>query len=117
MILRSQNVTGLQIQTKDLKWKYIPPVNGGIICKTGDLMQFWSAGYLRSKVHGVVKPPEDQVHQDRLGLFYFMRPGDGMDISPANTPLLVRMGLVKEGGLVSLDKKRATCLQHSDQVA
>jgi len=39
-----------------------------------------------------VRPPPDQVQLDRLGLFYFARPGDDVDIVPAPSPLLKRLG-------------------------
>ncbi|TVY92558.1 UPF0676 protein [Lachnellula willkommii] len=81
-LLWSQNVAGLQIKTKEGDWKYIPPVDGGIICNVGDAMQFWSAGYLKSTIHRVTRPPADQDHIHRLGLFYFVRPGDEVDIAP-----------------------------------
>jgi isopenicillin N synthase-like dioxygenase len=96
-LLWSQNIAGLQIKTPAGEWKYIPPVDGGIICNIGDALQFWSAGYLKSTVHRVVRPPRDQDSVKRLGLFYFVRPGDEVDIAPAPSPLLRRMGLVKDG--------------------
>ncbi|TVY24022.1 UPF0676 protein, partial [Lachnellula hyalina] len=90
-LLWSQSVAGLQIKTKEAGWKYIPPVDGGIICNVGDAMQFWSAGYLKSTTHRVTRPPADQDHIHRLGLFYFVRPGDEVDIAPAPSPLLSRL--------------------------
>ena len=111
-LLWSQNVAGLQLKTLDGSWKYVPPVDGGIICNVGDAIQFWSAGYLKSTIHRVVRPPEDQVHQDRLGLFYFVRPGDEVDIAPANSPLLKRLGLIKEEDVVGNGKKKVTGLQY-----
>lgn len=101
-LLWSQDVAGLQIKTDDASsssdpWRYVPPVDGGIVCNVGDTLQFWSAGYLKSTVHRVVRPPEDQAHLYRQGLFYFVRPGDGVDIKPAaDSPLLRRLGLVTE---------------------
>ncbi|KAJ9604856.1 hypothetical protein H2200_010971 [Cladophialophora chaetospira] len=94
-LLWSQNIAGLQIKTGG-QWKYIPPVDGGIICNIGDTLDFWSAGYLKSTTHRVVRPPPDQTHVDRLGLFYFVRPGDYVDIKPVASPLLKRLGLVPE---------------------
>ncbi|KAH8802915.1 2OG-Fe(II) oxygenase superfamily protein [Xylogone sp. PMI_703] len=95
-LLWSQNIAGLQIKTPQGDWRYIPPVDGGIICNVGDAMQFWSAGYLKSTIHRVVRPPRDQDSVERLGLFYFVRPGDEVDIAPAPSPLLRRLGLIKE---------------------
>lgn len=98
-LLWSQNVAGLQIKTEDKgEWRYVPPVDGGIICNVGDTMNFWSASYLKSTTHRVVRPPEDQLSGNRVGLFYFVRPGNEVDITPAPSPLLKRLGLVgKEG--------------------
>jgi isopenicillin N synthase-like dioxygenase len=95
-LLWSQNVAGLQIKTPSGEWKYIPPVDGGIICNVGDALQFWSKGYLKSTTHRVVRPPPDQVQGTRLGLFYFVRPGDDVDIAPAPSPLLRRLGVLGE---------------------
>ena len=71
-------------------------MDNGIICNVGDTLAFWSAGYLKSTIHRVVRPPDDQAHFHRLGLFYFVRPGNDVDIKPAPSPLLRRLGLVSE---------------------
>ncbi|KAJ8116790.1 hypothetical protein OPT61_g1873 [Boeremia exigua] len=95
-LLWSQDVAGLQLKTPIGQWKYVPPVNQGIICNVGDTLAFWSAGYLKSTIHRVIRPPEDQAHIHRLGLFYFVRPGNNVDIKPAPSPLLKRLGLVAD---------------------
>lgn len=95
-LLWSQDVAGLQIKTAEGSWRYVPPVDGGIVCNVGDTLDFWSAGYLKSTTHRVIRPPEDQAHIHRQGIFYFVRPGDEVDIKPAPSPLLRRLGLVKD---------------------
>jgi isopenicillin N synthase-like dioxygenase len=95
-LLWSQNVAGLQIKTTTGEWKYVPPVDNGIICNVGDTLNFWSASYLKSTTHRVVRPPPDQLNGNRFGLFYFVRPGDDVDIKPAPSPLLKRLGLIGE---------------------
>ncbi|KAH7379628.1 2OG-Fe(II) oxygenase superfamily protein [Pyrenochaeta sp. MPI-SDFR-AT-0127] len=95
-LLWSQNVAGLQLKTPAGEWKYVPPVDNGIICNVGDTLDFWSAGYLKSTIHRVQRPPEDQAHIHRLGLFYFVRPGNEVDIKPAPSPLLKRLGRIEE---------------------
>ncbi|KZL86305.1 flavonol synthase [Colletotrichum incanum] len=95
-LLWSQDVAGLQIKTAAGDWRYVPPVDGGIVCNVGDTLDFWSAGYFKSTTHRVVRPPEDQAQLFRQGLFYFVRPGDEVDIKPAPSPLLKRLGLVRE---------------------
>ena len=74
----------------------MPPVTNGIICNVGDTLGFWSASYLKSTTHRVVRPPPDQVEGNRVGLFYFVRPGNDVDIKPAPSPLLKRLGLVDQ---------------------
>lgn len=93
-LLWSQDVAGLQIKTSSGEWKYVPPVDNGIVCNIGDTLSFWSAGYFKSTTHRVVRPPPDQAHLFRQGLFYFVRPGDNVDIKPAPSPLLERLGLI-----------------------
>ncbi|KAF2103319.1 2OG-Fe(II) oxygenase superfamily protein [Rhizodiscina lignyota] len=95
-LLWSQNVAGLQLKTPNGEWKYVPPIDDGIICNVGDTLDFWSAGYFKSTTHRVIRPPEDQTHIKRLGLFYFVRPGNDVDIKPVPSPLLKRLGLVRE---------------------
>ncbi|KAI4668057.1 uncharacterized protein J4E92_005755 [Alternaria infectoria] len=95
-LLWSQDVAGLQLKTPAGEWKYVPPVPNGIICNVGDTLSFWSAGYFKSTIHRVIRPPEDQAHIHRLGLFYFVRPGNEVDIKPVASPLLRRLGLVGE---------------------
>lgn len=76
-------------------------------------MQFWSAGYLKSTIHRVQRPPSDQDKQKRLGLFYFVRPGDEVDIAPAPSPLLRRLGYISDEDLKQGEgKKRVTGLQY-----
>jgi isopenicillin N synthase-like dioxygenase len=111
-LLWSQNVAGLQIKTKEGEWRYVAPVDGGIICNVGDAIQFWSAGYLKSTTHRVVRPPDDQAMGKRLGLFYFVRPGNEVDITPADSPLLKRLGLVKEANVEGGAKQKVTGLQY-----
>jgi isopenicillin N synthase-like dioxygenase len=95
-LLWSQNVAGLQLKIPSGEWKYVPAVENGIVCNVGDTLDFWSAGYLKSTIHRVVRPPKDQAHIHRLGLFYFVRPGNEVDIKPAPSPLLKRLGLIGE---------------------
>ncbi len=43
-----------------------------------------------------MRPPPDQAHLERLGLFYFARPGNDVPMIPAPSPVLFREGLVTE---------------------
>lgn len=118
-LLWSQHVAGLQIRTPEGAWKYVRPVEGGITCNTADTLTFltngkrsmtpWSlecseritntkpiTGFIKSTVHRVVKPPQDQIDIARLGLLYFSRPGDHTAMRTVPSPLLKRLGLFAE---------------------
>lgn len=70
------------------------PVDGGITCNTADTLSFLTKGYVKSTVHRVVTPPKDQMSTPRLGLLYFVRPGDNAPMRPVPSPLLDRLGLL-----------------------
>ncbi|KAK7065100.1 flavonol synthase [Favolaschia claudopus] len=95
-LLFSQNVAGLQIRTPQEEWKYVKPVTGGITVNSADVLQFLTKGYVKSTIHRVVGPQPDQAHLHRLGLLYFVRPGDDTPIVPVRSPLLDREGLLTE---------------------
>ncbi|KAK4561134.1 hypothetical protein LTR86_005089 [Recurvomyces mirabilis] len=50
-------------------------------------------GSTGSSVHRVVAPPSDQAHRDRLGLLYFLRPAQDLNLKTLDSPLLARLGL------------------------
>ena len=72
-LLFRQPIAALQIRMPDGTWKWVRPYPGSITVNIADVLQFWTGGYLKSSVHRVVAPPEDQAHLDRLGLLYFVR--------------------------------------------
>jgi isopenicillin N synthase-like dioxygenase len=81
------------VKTPAGDWKYIKPSPGSVVVNTADCLQFWTNGYLKSSIHRVVVPPEDQRHVDRYGLWYFARPTDSMNLKTIESPLLRRLGL------------------------
>lgn len=95
-LLFSQRVAALQIKTPDNEWKWVKPIDGGITCNAADTISFLTKGYIKSTIHRVVRPPADQAHLERLGLFYFVRPGDNVPMIPAPSPVLRREGLLPE---------------------
>jgi isopenicillin N synthase-like dioxygenase len=72
-LLFRQPIAALQIRMPDGSWKWVKPYPGSITVNIADVLQFWTAGYLKSSVHRVSSPPDDQAHLDRLGLLYFLR--------------------------------------------
>lgn len=87
-----QPVAGLQVQTKD-GWKYVKSNKDSIIVNVADALEYLSGGFLKSTVHRVIRPPEDQADKPRLGLIYFARPEAKVTLKPITSPLLERLGL------------------------
>lgn len=85
-----------------------------------DVLQFWTAGYLKSSIHRVVAPPPDQAHIDRLGLLYFLRPAHDLKLKALDSPLLQRLGLKAENaasdGIKAGDWVRARVKGNQDKV-
>ncbi|KAG6861806.1 hypothetical protein C0995_011686 [Termitomyces sp. Mi166 len=104
-LLFSQCVAALQVRTPANEWKWVKHVKGGIICNAADTLSFLTKGYIKSAVHRVVRPPADQAHLERLGLFYFVRPGDSVPMVPAPSPILIREGLLTEVDLTPQEGK------------
>ncbi|KAI9730899.1 MAG: hypothetical protein M1834_005617 [Cirrosporium novae-zelandiae] len=104
--LFSQPIGGLQLQTRDGCWKDVKHIPGSIVVNTADMLHFWTHGYLQSCVHRVVAPPADQVHMDRFGLIYFLRPSDKTCLQSVDSPLLRRLGINGENESEDLKAKR-----------
>lgn len=92
-LLFRQPIAALQVRMPDGSWKWVKPYPGSITVNIADVLQFWTNGYLKSSVHRVVAPPDDQAHLDRLGLLYFLRPAHDLDLRTVDSPVLERLGL------------------------
>ncbi|KAK0462574.1 gibberellin 2-oxidase [Desarmillaria tabescens] len=95
-LLFSQPVAALQVKDPNNEWKWVKYVPGGITCNAADTLSFLTKGYIKSTIHRVVRPPPDQTHLERLGLFYFARPGNDVPMVPAPSPVLFREELMTE---------------------
>lgn len=96
-----QPVAGLQVLTPESatapsEWKYVRSPRDAIIVNVADALEFLSGGFLRSTVHRVVRPPEEQATQPRLSLIYFARPQADVKLRPVDSPLLKRLGLQRQ---------------------
>ncbi|KAK0121924.1 hypothetical protein ONS95_010199 [Cadophora gregata] len=95
-LLFRQPVAALQVRTPQETWKYVKPYPGSITVNIADSLSFLTNGYLKSSIHRVVAPPPDQAHLDRLGILYFVRPEDDLELKTVPSPLLKRLGLDKQ---------------------
>ncbi|KAJ5787393.1 hypothetical protein N7457_002383 [Penicillium paradoxum] len=94
--LFQQPIAALQVQqSKDAEWEYLRIPAGSVAVNIADTLQFLTNGYLKSGFHRVIAPPMDQVHLNRLGLLYFVRPTDKLPWRTLDSPFLQRVGCGK----------------------
>lgn len=91
-LLFRQPVAALQVRGPDGGWKWVKPYDGSITVNVADALQFLTNGFLKSSVHRVVAPPPDQTGIDRLGVLYFVRPENGLELKPVESKVLERLG-------------------------
>jgi len=72
-LLFRQPVAGLQILNSEQQWKYVRPSDATITINICDALQALTGNFLKSSVHRVHTPPDDQAHVDRLGVLFFAR--------------------------------------------
>ncbi|KAJ4516826.1 hypothetical protein HRR78_007000 [Exophiala dermatitidis] len=93
-LLFRQPVAGLQILGEDGNWTYVKPEPGTITVNLADTISHLTGGWLKSSVHRVVAPPQDQRHYNRTGLLYFARPHNDTVLVPiTDSPVLQKAGV------------------------
>lgn len=97
-LLFRQPVAALQVRSGDGSWKWVKPYPGSITVNLADSLEFITNGFLKSSIHRVVAPPPDQAGIDRLGVLYFVRPEDDMELKPVESAVLRKLGLEPEKG-------------------
>ncbi|KAI9925395.1 hypothetical protein ASPWEDRAFT_41483 [Aspergillus wentii DTO 134E9] len=93
-----QSVAALQVKrTEESDWQHLRITPGIMAVNLADMLQFLTNGYLKSGIHRVIAPPDDQATIDRLGLLYFVRPSDRLMLKTLDSPFLQRVGFGKQG--------------------
>ncbi|KAH6614825.1 hypothetical protein C7974DRAFT_320665 [Boeremia exigua] len=93
-LLFRQPVAGLQILGDDGNWTWVAAQPGTITVNLADTISHLTGGWLKSSVHRVVAPPEDQRDHARTGLLYFARPHNDTPLLPiTDSPVLERAGV------------------------
>ena len=96
------------MRTSSGEGKYVKPHRESSTANVADRMQIFSNGFLKSSIHRVVAPSSDQAHLDRLGILYFVRPGDYVKLRGAKSAVLKREGMLasEDGAGESTAKER-----------
>ncbi|KAF2113837.1 gibberellin 2-oxidase [Lophiotrema nucula] len=93
-LLFRQPVAGLQILGEDGNWTWVSAQPGTITVNLADTISHLTGGWLKSSVHRVVAPPEDQRSYKRTGLLYFARPHNDTKLLPiTDSPVLEKEGV------------------------
>ncbi|KAF2638649.1 Clavaminate synthase-like protein [Massarina eburnea CBS 473.64] len=93
-LLFRQPVAGLQILGDDGNWTWVTAQPGTITVNLADTISHLTGGWLKSSVHRVVAPPEDQRDSKRTGLLYFARPHNDTKLLPiTDSPVLEKEGV------------------------
>ncbi|KAJ5893498.1 hypothetical protein N7495_005189 [Penicillium taxi] len=103
---------GLEIFTPEETWAPVPIVPGEkadaypfppILVNIGDLLSYWTDGLLKSTVHRVVFPLEEQRKpnpSDRYTIVYFCHPVDTTELVPVPSDVVTRYRKDRRGGVV-----------------
>lgn len=112
-LLFQQSIGGLQVRPPhyttpepqaDEQWTSAPVYNDMILINIGDMMEFWTAGKLKSTWHRVVPNPETR-NLDRYCFAYFLHPDKDAVLEPIKA-------LQKEGWVPRYAGKGRTAEQH-----
>ncbi|KAL7419469.1 hypothetical protein Q5752_006307 [Cryptotrichosporon argae] len=99
-LLFSVPISCLQIWGRDEAWHYVPYRPGALVINIGDTLEIVSGGHFKATRHRVYKPPQDQLHEERLSLVLFNSSVGDLRMTPAaSSPLIQREGCVEEQGV------------------
>ncbi|KAJ3046092.1 hypothetical protein HDV00_003842 [Rhizophlyctis rosea] len=93
-LLFQKDVGGLeallrQPDSPEAKFVPVPPRRGSIIVNTGDLLQFWTRGLIKSAIHRVIVPGGAGAKVSRYSIAYFCHPDNETTLQPIPSPLLL----------------------------
>ncbi|KZO99477.1 Clavaminate synthase-like protein [Calocera viscosa TUFC12733] len=96
-LLFGQPVATLQIKDHtDGKWRWVKPQDAALTVKACHALSLLTGGYIKSTFHRITVPPRDQPHVDHLGLLYFTRPKNIVELATIKeSPVLNRAGFTK----------------------
>ncbi|KAL9599758.1 MAG: hypothetical protein Q9219_003641 [cf. Caloplaca sp. 3 TL-2023] len=100
---RTVIMPGLELLSPNGQWSPVPvrpPGTEGdpyppILVNVGDLLSYWTNGFLKSTVHRVVFPP-DKGTVDRYSIAYFCHPADATRLTPVPSELIASDSASKE---------------------
>ena len=87
LLFQRPGQSGLQILTSTGDWADVPAgKDGDILINIGDLLEYWTAGVLKSTVHRVIFPEGGQ--EERYSMAYFCHPVDKTALNPVPSDMV-----------------------------
>jgi len=86
-LLFQDDVGGLEVLGRNGEWIHADPVEDAILINTGDLMELWTSGRIKSVRHRVLAPPVDHVQlrsRQRRSIAYFLQPDSDVTVAPVD---------------------------------
>jgi len=80
-LLMGASTGGLQVLRKDNKWIDAIPAEDELVINVGDMLERHTNNKLRSTIHRVVNPPQEEWHKPRYSIPFFMHPRADMPLN------------------------------------
>lgn len=80
-LLMGASSGGLQVQRKDGQWIDAIPKKNELVINVGDMLERLTNNKLRSTIHRVVNPPQDEWDQPRYSIPFFVHPRSEMKLN------------------------------------
>jgi isopenicillin N synthase-like dioxygenase len=80
-LLMGASADGLQVLRRDGKWIPITALPDQLVVNVGDMLERLTNKRMKSTIHRVVNPPQDQMIKPRYSIPFFMHPQSNMDLT------------------------------------
>jgi isopenicillin N synthase-like dioxygenase len=80
-LLMGASADGLQVLRRDGKWIPITALPDQLVVNVGDMLERLTNKRMKSTIHRVVNPPQDQMNKPRYSIPFFMHPQSDMDLT------------------------------------
>ncbi|KAL8683778.1 MAG: hypothetical protein Q9186_000264 [Xanthomendoza sp. 1 TL-2023] len=95
LLFQRSSQPGLEVLSPQAKWSSVPVWPPGtekdeyppILVNVGDLLSYWTNGFLKSTVHRVVFPPSGAT-SDRMSMAYFCHPVNATKLTPVPSQIV-----------------------------
>jgi isopenicillin N synthase-like dioxygenase len=108
LLFQRPSQPGLEIRTPSNTWAPVPVIPTGyttsttfppILVNIGDLLSYWTNGFLKSTIHRVIFPKDARRGgEDRYSIAYFCHPNENTTLVPVPSKMIAERKMVDEVG-------------------